>query len=70
MSGLAGGRFGAASGEEEDFFVRHVLPWAERFFADLERAESARFYRPVGTIGRVFIAIEAEGFDMARRNYA
>ena len=30
----------------------HLAPWAGRFFQDLERAESADFYRPVGTVGR------------------
>ncbi len=70
MSGLSAGRFEAGPGEDEIFFARHVLPWAERFFADLEQAGSARFYRAAGAVGRVFIAIEAEGFEMARRNCA
>ena len=35
-----------------------------RFFADLETARHARFYRPVGTIGRIFIEIEAQAFAM------
>src|SRR5690606_34244937 len=50
MSGLAAGRFDVAPGEDEHFFVRHLLPWAERFFTDLEQARSARFYRTVGTV--------------------
>jgi hypothetical protein len=33
-------------------------------FADLERAESAEFYKPVGTIGRIFTEIEAEAFAL------
>ena len=46
------------------FFERHLKPWAARFFADLETAKHARFYRPVGTIGRLFMEIEAEAFAM------
>ncbi|WP_163264491.1 molecular chaperone TorD family protein [Chelativorans alearense] len=70
MSGLAGGRFTASSDEERDFFGRHIAPWAGHFFADLENAQSARFYRAVGTLGRVFIDIEAEGFAMETRRSA
>jgi hypothetical protein len=36
-----------------------------RFFADLERAESADFYRCVGTLGRLFLDVEAEAFTLA-----
>jgi TorA maturation chaperone TorD len=64
MAGLAAGRFEAGSGSERRFFERHLKPWAVRFFADLETAKSARFYRPVGTLGRVFFEIEAEAFAM------
>ena len=53
-----------------DFFERHVAPWAERFFADLEGAKSARFYRSVGTVGRLFIDIETEAFAMETRRSA
>jgi TorA maturation chaperone TorD len=41
-----------------------MAPWMGRFFADLERAESADFYRQVGTVGRVFIEIETEAFTL------
>lgn len=67
MSGLAAGRFETSPGVQDDFFARHLAPWAGRFFADLENAESASFYRPVGTLGRVFIEIETEGFAMEAR---
>jgi hypothetical protein len=33
-----------------------------RFFADLERAQTAAFYRSVGMLGRVFMQIESEAF--------
>jgi len=64
MAGLAGGEFAAAAGMQRRFFERHLKPWAERFFADLENARSARFYRAVGAFGRLLIEIEAEAFTM------
>jgi TorA maturation chaperone TorD len=67
MSGFAGARFVIAAGEEQDFFERHIAPWAGHFFADIEKAASARFYRAVGALGRIFIDIEAEGFAMEAR---
>ena len=67
MAGLILGAFGAPVplAEQRRFFDTHLAPWAGRFFADLERAEAARFYRPVGTFGRLFVAIEIEGFALA-----
>lgn len=67
MSGFAGNRFAIAAEDEHDFFARHIAPWAGRCFADLENAKAARFYRAVGTLGRIFIDIEAEGFAMEAR---
>jgi TorA maturation chaperone TorD len=64
MAGLCAGRFEAEPGEDRRFFERHFKPWAARFFADLETAEAARFYRAVGLLGRVFVEIEAEAFGM------
>ena len=34
-------------------------------FADLEKAEAANFYRPVGSLGRLFLEIESEAFTFA-----
>jgi TorA maturation chaperone TorD len=65
MAGLAGGRFGAPPGSDQQIFEKHLAPWIGRFFADLERAEAAQFYRPVGTIGRLFMDIESEAFALA-----
>ncbi|MGB3540124.1 MAG: molecular chaperone TorD family protein [Mesorhizobium sp.] len=70
MSGFAGKRFMVSGGEEQDFFERHVEPWAGRFFSDLESAKGAGFYRLVGTIGRLFIDIESEAFAMETRRSA
>jgi TorA maturation chaperone TorD len=64
MAGLCEGRFGTP-GADQQLFERHVKPWAARFFADLEVAESARFYRHVGTVGRMYMELEAEAFAWA-----
>lgn len=66
MSGLITGAFGSSLGlvEQREFFREHIGPWAGRFFADLEAARAAAFYMPVGAIGRVFMEIEAEAFEM------
>jgi predicted molibdopterin-dependent oxidoreductase YjgC len=65
MSGLIDGRFGASIGADQQVFEKHVAPWMGRFFADLERAEAARFYRAVGTVGRLLIEIETEAFALS-----
>ena len=64
MAGLAGRRFPAPAGSRRELFEQHLAPWIGRFFADLERAEAADFYRRVGTLGRVFIEIETEAFAL------
>ncbi|NNM74813.1 Cro/CI family transcriptional regulator [Enterovirga aerilata] len=64
MAGLAAGRFEGGAGAERRFFERHLKPFAERFFGDLETARSARFYRAVGALGRLFMEIEAEAFAL------
>jgi TorA maturation chaperone TorD len=64
MAGLAGGRFAAPGEAQQRIFDQHLAPWIGRFFADLERAEAADLYRRVGTVGRLFIDIEAEAFAL------
>jgi TorA maturation chaperone TorD len=64
MAGLANGHLPGAEESSRTIFERHMAPWMGRFFADLERAESADFYRQVGTVGRVFIEIETEAFTL------
>ena len=49
---------------QRHIFARHLAPWAGNFFGDLERAASAVLYRPVGTIGRLFLSIEKDAFAM------
>ncbi|KPA19945.1 Chaperone protein TorD [Shimia sp. SK013] len=66
MSGMIRGRFGAAVpvGRQKDFFFRHIAPWAEHFFSDLEAAQNSVLYAPVGTVGKAFMAIETQAFRM------
>jgi len=64
MAGLVGGRFSAAAEVPQHIFEKHLVPWIGRFFADLERAEAADFYRQVGALGRLFIAIESEALAL------
>ena len=42
------------------FFDRHVATWMRTFFADLQTAGSARFYRAVGQFGDRFMAFEMQ----------
>jgi TorA maturation chaperone TorD len=67
MAGLIVGRFGAPAdmAAQRRFFDAHLGCWAPRFFEDLEGAASAVLYKPVGRIGRLFMAIEAAAFEMA-----
>jgi TorA maturation chaperone TorD len=64
MAGLTSGLFEVPSNAHRAFFERHLKPWAMRFFTDLETSRSARFYCRVGTLGRLFMHVEAEAFDM------
>jgi len=65
MAGLARNDFEAEFAEQARFFERHLKPWAARMFADLEMSQSARFYRAVGRVGRVFIELESEAFTLS-----
>lgn len=64
MSGLASRRLPAPADSDRLIFEKHMAPWIGRFFTDLENAAAADFYRRLGTLGRVYIDIEAEAFDM------
>lgn len=47
------------------FFERHIEPWMGRFFQDLQKAESARFYRAVGQLGEQFLFVEGQAFRIS-----
>jgi len=66
MAGMIRGRFGEPTpvSKQKDFFFRHIAPWAEHFFSDLEAAQNSVFYAPVGTVGKAFMAIETQAFRM------
>jgi TorA maturation chaperone TorD len=64
MSGLVSGQLAAPTGADQDIFKKHLAPWIGRFFADLEQAQSAKLYRRVGTVGRLFMDIETEAFAL------
>ena len=57
--------FEAPAGADRELFEKHLAPWIGRFFADLEHAKAADFYRRIGTVGRVFMEIESEAFALA-----
>lgn len=64
MAGLVGGDIAGPAGSDRAFFDEHLAHWIGRFFVDLERAQSADFYARVGSLGRVFVDIEAEAFSL------
>jgi len=64
MSGLASRRLPAPPGSDRMIFENHMAPWIGRFFADLEYAAAANFYRRLGSLGRVFFDIESEAFEL------
>jgi TorA maturation chaperone TorD len=51
-------------GDLQRFFERYMGAWAGRFFADLEQAQSADFYRAVGRLGSTFLGVEKQYFSM------
>ena len=67
MGAMIVGRFGTPADltTQKDFFNKHIGPWAGHFFTDLEEAKTSVFYTPVGTVGRIFMSVEAEAFRMS-----
>ncbi len=67
MAGMITGAFGEPVGldRQRAFFDKHIGCWAPRFFEDLQAAESAAFYMPIGLIGSVFMTVESQAFEMA-----
>ena len=66
MAGLIRGVFDAPNdlAAQAAFFKKHIEPWAPLLMQDIEAAKVAVFFAPVGTIGRAFMDIESEAFDM------
>jgi TorA maturation chaperone TorD len=65
MAGLARNDFEAGFDEQKQFFERHLKPWAVRMFADLEMSQTAKLYRAVGRVGRIFMELESEAFTLS-----
>lgn len=67
MQGLILGAFGEPADllSQKQFFDAHIGSWADRFFADLEAAPAAAFYRPVARAGSLLLSIERDAFAMA-----
>jgi TorA maturation chaperone TorD len=64
MSEFARGEIAAPASAEREIFQSYLAPWIGRFFEDLEHAKSADFYARLGTVGRVYMAIEMEAFTI------
>jgi TorA maturation chaperone TorD len=64
MAGLISQKFPAPQDADRVLFEKHLRPWIGRFFADLEQAQEAKFYRRVGRLGRAFVEIETEAFEL------
>lgn len=67
MHGLIVGSFGKPSTipEQNKFFENHIASWAPKFFEDLEAAEAAHLFVPIGRIGKLFVEVESEAFLIA-----
>ena len=57
---------GHGLGIQRHFFDRHIEPWMGNFFRDLEKAQTASFYRVVGEFGVRFMDFEREYLAMLR----
>ncbi len=66
MAGIIAGEFVCDSdlSSQKAFFDAHLTKWAALFFTDLEKAQTAIFYTPVGSLGRAFMAVEADAFAL------
>ena len=66
MHGLITGSLGGGVDKArlQGFYIRHIAPWAKLFFVDLEKAESAKIYMLVGTLGKLFMDLENDTFEM------
>ena len=64
MAGIITDEFACDSdlASQKAFFDAHLGKWAELFFSDLEEAQNAVFYAPVGSLGKAFMAVEAQAF--------
>jgi TorA maturation chaperone TorD len=52
---------------QQQFFKAHMASWMPAFFRDLEGCEAACFYKAVGRLGTVFLALEKSYQDTSER---
>lgn len=50
--------------EQRRFFDTHLAVPAPKFFAAVGEAKEANYYRHVAALGRAFVAVEAESFEL------
>ncbi|MDP3407073.1 Cro/CI family transcriptional regulator [Bosea sp. (in: a-proteobacteria)] len=60
LAKLIRGEVAADTVDADRFYARHIEAWGERFFADLEVAKAAKFYKAVGRLGSLFLSIETQ----------
>jgi TorA maturation chaperone TorD len=67
MHGLITGAYGddISPERQNEFFQTHLGNWMEKFFEDLEKADSSYLYSAIATIGRMFVQIESDYFKMS-----
>lgn len=66
MAGLIDGSFGTvqSASVQHDFFKKHMASWLPHFFKDLQAAENADLFKPVGKVGVLLMEIEESAFAM------
>lgn len=55
---------GGDPARQQAFANRHLAPWIGRFFADLQVAGTAGFYRRVGRLGAAFMTLEKRYLEL------
>ena len=51
--------------QQQRFFTQHLQPWVGRLAEQLCGGPATPFYQSVGVFLQAFVAVEAQGFDMA-----
>ena len=66
MAGFIDGSLGRILPAEEQkaFLTTHIASWAPVLFRDMEEAKASVLYAALGSVGRMFLAIEERAFAM------
>jgi len=62
--GGGAGRGPAGLDEQRRFFEGHIAPAAQPFFAAIQAARDANYYRKVAQFGAAFLELEQQGFEL------